>query len=109
TAPGRYEARLPSAPADEPRVAVISRGDSAGPSALVARTALPAVQTAEWPATVSRVLAAGDWPANAVNLSADLNDPAHWDQPGISPSLSLTPAFWLAAVIAALLALWLRG
>jgi hypothetical protein len=105
TGPGHYAARLPGV---GPRAVVITR--AAGPAAapaLVARLSLPAVETAEWPASVERPLTPGRLPIGAAVLSADPADGTRWDPAARGP-VPLAPAFWTGAALVALAALWAR-
>ena len=115
TAPGHYEAHLTTVAADgdQPLAAVIVRTPAtpAGGNGeqLVARVQLPAVQMAEWPATVERPISAADWPKDAIRLTASATDAQTWDARGSGGPVPLAPWLWTAAALAALAALWLRG
>ena len=110
TAPGHYEARVVAPLGLSAIVSRTSRLAGGGSTELepqlVARIQSAAVQTAEWPATVTS-LSPADVPPRVTILSPSLSDASRWNVPATA-SVSLTPACWLLAALAALFALWLR-
>jgi hypothetical protein len=121
TAAGHYEAPAPppaSPPAplpapfhatitcDAPLPRPASAPATASSPTLVGHLHAPRLETAEWPATVSRPLTAADFPG-ATLLSPSLDDPAQWNPP-LRTAMPLAPALLLLAAIACVTALCLR-
>jgi hypothetical protein len=100
-APGRYELRIPAA---APFAAIVVRPTDTGEQ-LVGRIQPPHLVLGEYPASYNHAPVA---PQNIAPISADPNVHERWSPRVLHIAKPLAPFLWIASILAALGALWLR-